>query len=101
MEVNVKELFFRSLSDYECYAHEEWGAAENELLEKQAYTSDLERAKDVESKLADVYKHRFGTIGGTSYLADCAAALKGNHPLPSDTHHKKYTEPHEQAHHIV
>ena len=43
-------------------------AAEEELLEKQAYTSDLEEAKDDKSKLAEVYKHHFGTIGGT-YLA--------------------------------
>ena len=57
-------------------------AAEEELLEKQAYTSDLEEANDDKSKLAEVYKHHFGTIGGT-YLADCVVALQGNHPLPS------------------
>ena len=57
-------------------------AAEEELLEKQAYTSHLEEAKDDESKLAEVYKRHFGTIGGT-HLADCNAALKGNHPPPS------------------
>ena len=57
-------------------------AADEERLERQAYTSDLKEAKDDESKLAEVYKHHFGTIGGT-YLADCAAALKGNDPPPS------------------
>ena len=57
-------------------------AAQEELLEKQAYTSDLEEAKDDEGKLAEVYKHHFATVGGT-YLADCAVALKGNHPSPS------------------
>ena len=57
-------------------------AEEEELLGKQAYTSDLEEAKDDESKLAEVYKHHFGTIGGPN-LADCAVAIKGNHPSPS------------------
>ena len=57
-------------------------AAEEELLEKQAYTSDLEAAGNDETKVAEVYKNHFKTIGG-SYFADCAVALKGNHPLPS------------------
>ena len=57
-------------------------AAEEELLEKQAYTSGLEAAGSDETKVAEFYKNHFKTIGG-SYFADCAVALKGNHPLPS------------------
>ena len=57
-------------------------AAEEELHEAGNYTSDLEEAANDETKLAEVYKHHFAAKCGT-YLADCAVALKGNHPLPS------------------
>ena len=59
-------------------------AAEEQLLETPGYTSDLEAAVagNDEAKLAEFYKQHFRSIGG-SYFADCAVALKGNHPLPS------------------
>ena len=59
-------------------------AAEEQLLETPGYMSDLEAAVagNDETKLAEFYKQHFRSTGG-SYFADCAVALKGNHPLLS------------------